>query len=79
MRPGADPLHHAAQLGEELEHRGFALNFRSSHLLARNWIQLLLKSVPRRVLVGNAGIGISVEGTRESTDGLRAVVEEGED
>lgn len=38
----------AAQLGEELEQRGFALNFRSSHLLARNWIQLSLLGDPPR-------------------------------
>ena len=42
----------AAQLGEELEQRGFALNFRSSHMLARNWIQLsLLGDPPRAALV----------------------------
>jgi aspartate aminotransferase-like enzyme/GNAT superfamily N-acetyltransferase len=39
---------HAAQLGEELERRGFALNFRSSHLLSRNWIQLSLLGDPPR-------------------------------
>jgi hypothetical protein len=39
---------HAAQLGEELEQRGFALNFRSSHLLSRNWIQLSLLGDPPR-------------------------------
>ncbi len=38
----------AAQLGEELEQRGFALNFRSSHMLARNWIQLSLLGDPPR-------------------------------
>ena len=38
----------AAQLGEELEQRGFALNFRSSHLLSRNWIQLSLLGDPPR-------------------------------
>ena len=42
----------AAQLGEELEQRGFALNFRSSHMLARNWIQLsLLGDPPRSALM----------------------------
>lgn len=38
----------AAQLGEELEQRGFALSFRSSHLLARNWIQISLLGDPPR-------------------------------
>jgi aspartate aminotransferase-like enzyme len=38
----------AAALGEELEQRGFFLNFRSSHLLARNWIQLSLLGDPPR-------------------------------
>jgi aspartate aminotransferase-like enzyme len=38
----------AAQLGEELEQRGFALNFRSSHMLSRNWIQLSLLGDPPR-------------------------------
>jgi aspartate aminotransferase-like enzyme len=38
----------AAQLGEELEQRGFALNFRSSHLRSRNWIQLSLLGDPPR-------------------------------
>ena len=38
----------AAQLGEELEQRGFALNFRSAHMLARNWIQLSLLGDPSR-------------------------------
>jgi aspartate aminotransferase-like enzyme/GNAT superfamily N-acetyltransferase len=38
----------AAQLGEELEQRGFALNFRSGHLLSRNWIQLSLLGDPPR-------------------------------
>lgn len=39
----------AAQLGEELEQRGFLLNFRSSHLRTRNWIQLSLLGDPARV------------------------------
>ena len=39
----------AAQLGEELEQRGFALNFRSAHMLSRNWIQLSLLGDPPRV------------------------------
>jgi aspartate aminotransferase-like enzyme/GNAT superfamily N-acetyltransferase len=38
----------AAQLGEELELRGFALSFRSAHLLARNWIQIALLGDPPR-------------------------------
>lgn len=38
----------AAQLGEELEQRGFALSFRSSHLLSRNWIQIALLGDPPR-------------------------------
>jgi aspartate aminotransferase-like enzyme len=38
----------AAQLGEELEQRGFVLNFRSSHMLSRNWIQLSLLGDPPR-------------------------------
>jgi aspartate aminotransferase-like enzyme/GNAT superfamily N-acetyltransferase len=44
-----DSSANAAQLGEELEQRGFALNFRSSHLLSRNWIQLSLLGDPPRV------------------------------
>lgn len=43
-----DETCNAAQLGEELEQRGFALNFRSSHLLSRNWIQLSLLGDPPR-------------------------------
>ena len=38
----------SAQLGVELEQRGFALNFRSSHLVARNWIQIALLGDPPR-------------------------------
>jgi hypothetical protein len=38
----------AAGLGEELEHRGFWLNFRSSHLRSRNWIQISLLGDPPR-------------------------------
>lgn len=38
----------AAQLGEELEQRGFLLNFRSNHLRQRNWIQLSLLGDPPR-------------------------------
>ncbi len=38
----------AAMLGEELEKRGFWLNFRSSHLRARHWIQLALLGNPAR-------------------------------
>jgi aspartate aminotransferase-like enzyme/GNAT superfamily N-acetyltransferase len=38
----------AIQLGEELEQRGFLLNFRSSHLRSRNWIQLSLLGDPPR-------------------------------
>jgi aspartate aminotransferase-like enzyme len=37
-----------ASLGEELEQRGFWLNFRSSHLLARRWIQISLLGDPPR-------------------------------
>lgn len=41
----------AAALGSELELRGFWLNFRSSHMLARNWIQVsLLGDPPREAL-----------------------------
>lgn len=38
----------AAALGEALERRGFWLNFRSSHLHARNWIQISLLGDPPR-------------------------------
>ncbi len=38
----------AAQLGEELEQRGFSLNFRSAHMRQRNWIQLSLLGDPPR-------------------------------
>lgn len=38
----------AARLGEELERRGFLLNFRSSHLHRRNLIQLSLLGDPPR-------------------------------
>jgi aspartate aminotransferase-like enzyme/GNAT superfamily N-acetyltransferase len=38
----------AMQLGEELEQRGFLLNFRSAHLRSRNWIQLSLLGDPPR-------------------------------
>ncbi len=43
----AAPLTSVA-LGEELARRGFDLNFRSPHLLARNWIQLALFGDPAR-------------------------------
>jgi acyl-phosphate glycerol 3-phosphate acyltransferase len=35
-------------LGCQLEQRGFALNFRSSHMRARNWIQIALLGDPPR-------------------------------
>lgn len=38
----------AAALGEELEQRGFWLNFRSAHLRSRNWIQISLLGDPPR-------------------------------
>jgi aspartate aminotransferase-like enzyme/GNAT superfamily N-acetyltransferase len=38
----------AAALGEELERRGFWLNFRSSHLRARQWLQVCLLGDPPR-------------------------------
>jgi len=38
----------AASLGEELEQRGFWLNFRSAHLRTRNWIQISLLGDPPR-------------------------------
>jgi aspartate aminotransferase-like enzyme len=37
-----------AALGTELEQRGFLLNFRSRHMLARNWIQVSLLGDPPR-------------------------------
>jgi aspartate aminotransferase-like enzyme len=43
-----DETSSAAQLGEELEQRGFQLNFRSSHLRSRNLIQLSLLGDPPR-------------------------------
>ncbi|HRE82385.1 MAG TPA: aminotransferase class V-fold PLP-dependent enzyme [Opitutaceae bacterium] len=40
-------------LGEELESRGYLLNFRSSHLASKNWIQIsLLGNPPHSVLEG---------------------------
>jgi aspartate aminotransferase-like enzyme len=38
-----------ATIGTALEQRGFLLNFRSSHLLARNWLQLSLLGDPPRL------------------------------
>ena len=38
----------AAELGEELEMRGYWLNYRSQYLLARNWIQASLLGNPER-------------------------------
>ena len=38
----------AAAVGTELEQRGFLLNFRSRHMLARNWIQISLLGDPPR-------------------------------
>lgn len=38
----------SAVLGNELEQRGFLLNFRSRHMLARNWIQVSLLGDPPR-------------------------------
>jgi len=43
-----DETSSAAQLGEELERRGFLLNFRSGHLRSRNLIQLSLLGDPPR-------------------------------
>lgn len=43
-----DETSSAAQLGEELERRGFLLNFRSGHLRTRNLIQLSLLGDPPR-------------------------------
>jgi aspartate aminotransferase-like enzyme len=37
-----------AAVGTELEQRGFLLNFRSRHMLARNWIQVSLLGDPPR-------------------------------
>jgi hypothetical protein len=38
----------AAELGEELEIRGYWLNYRSKYLLERNWIQASLLGNPDR-------------------------------
>jgi hypothetical protein len=38
----------AAELGEELEIRGYWLNYRSSYLLEKNWIQASLLGNPDR-------------------------------
>jgi acyl-phosphate glycerol 3-phosphate acyltransferase len=38
----------SARLGTELERGGFSLNFQSSHLLVRNWIQIALFGDPPR-------------------------------
>ena len=38
----------AAELGEELEMRGYWLNYRSQYLVARNWIQASLLGNPER-------------------------------
>ena len=38
----------SAVVGSELEQRGFALNFRSGHLLSHNWIQVALFGDPER-------------------------------
>lgn len=38
----------AGAVGTELEQRGFLLNFRSRHMLARNWIQISLLGDPPR-------------------------------
>lgn len=42
------PASQAALLGEELERRGFWLNFRSAHLQQRGWIQAALLGDPPR-------------------------------
>lgn len=48
-----DPGHSVITLGEELERRGYLLNFRSSHLASRNWIQIsLMGNPPREALEG---------------------------
>ena len=39
--------------GDELEQRGFLLNYRSSHMLARNWIQISLLGDPPRAGLEN--------------------------
>jgi aspartate aminotransferase-like enzyme len=38
----------AAELGEELEIRGYWLNYRSNYLMERNWIQASLLGNPER-------------------------------
>ena len=38
----------AAEIGDELEMRGFWLSYRSSYLLQRNWIQIALLGDPAR-------------------------------
>jgi aspartate aminotransferase-like enzyme len=38
----------AAELGEELEMRGYWLNYRSQYLISRNWIQASLLGNPER-------------------------------
>ena len=38
----------SAEIGEELEMRGFWLSFRSNYLLERNWIQIALLGDPPR-------------------------------
>ncbi|MBI5690711.1 MAG: aminotransferase class V-fold PLP-dependent enzyme [Verrucomicrobia bacterium] len=43
-----EPPGQAALLGEELERRGFWLNFRSAHLLSRGWVQASLLGDPPR-------------------------------
>jgi aspartate aminotransferase-like enzyme len=60
----------AAQLGEELERRGFALNFRSSHMLSRNWIQLSLLGDPPRVGLERFLHGLKVVHGRAESAGV---------
>lgn len=43
----------AAEVGTELEQRGFLVNFRSRHMLARNWIQIALLGDPPRAWLEN--------------------------
>jgi hypothetical protein len=38
----------AAELGEELEIRGYWLNYRSNYLMEKNWIQASLLGNPER-------------------------------
>jgi aspartate aminotransferase-like enzyme len=64
----------AAELGEELEIRGYWLNYRSKYLLERNWIQASLLGNPDRGLLEKLLHVLHLVCSRHSTEKLGSSV-----